>query len=440
MKGLKQKCLAAGISMIVAGIPGLANAETISEAINELIRTNPEVRAIAYQRLSRDEQVRQARADYYPRLDFMAGTGVQEFYEPVDADFSPQEYRLSLRQNLFTGFATKNNVERTKSHANSGAYRVQSISEETGLEGVRVYLDVLRRQKLLELANENLTNHLRIGDQIQMRSKSGLASTADLDQIYSRIALARSTVISAESNLEDSITRYFKVMGHLPKDLVQPENQEASMPADLDEAQRLAVVNHPTLKAIEEDLKARRSQVGIAKSYYWPVIDLEIDKTWTEEYDGFDGKEEDLLAMLRLRYNFFKGLKDKARIRETEHLVNDAVEARNNTARQALENIRLAWMSYENSRKRNEYLEERVVTSKKTVDAYAKQYRINKRTLLDVLDSEAEWITARSDLLNEQYNYQFAQHRLLSGMGKLIPTLGLEYPLEAKLEEENSKN
>lgn len=432
----KRKYFLAAITFMITctGIPLQASAETLQEAVQDLIQFNPEVRATAYQRLGRDEEIRQARSRYFPRLDFMGGAGVQEFYEPTEEEFDPRIYRLSLRQNIFRGFATKNDVARTRHHANSGAFRVQSISEELGLDGARVYLGVIRRQQLLDLANENLTNHLRIGDQIGMRSKSGLASKADVDQINTRIALARSNVVSAESNLEDAITRYFKVIGHLPKDLVQPESKENQMPVSLDEAQRLAVVNHPTLKAIEEDLQARKAQVGIAKSRYYPIVDLEIDRTWEEEWDGFDGKEEDTLAMLRLRYNFFKGFRDQARIRETKHLVDDAVEARNNVARQALENIRLAWMSYQNAKRRATSLEERVVTSKKTVDAYAQQYRIGKRFLLDVLDSEAEWITARSDLLNEKFNYQVAQYRLLSGMGKLVPSLGLSYPEEAILD------
>ncbi|MCK5361166.1 MAG: TolC family outer membrane protein [Gammaproteobacteria bacterium] len=422
--------------LLTCGVAPLqSKAETLQEAIQALIDSNPDVRSSAYLRLSRDEQVRQAKADYYPNLDFVAGTGVQTFYEPVEFDRDPTEYRLSLRQNLFTGFGTKHNVARTRHHANSGALRVQSISEETSLEGSRAYLGVLRRQQLVDLAKENLTNHLRIADQIRMRSKSGVARRADVDQINSRVALARSNVVAAESNLEDEITRYFKVMGHIPEDLVAPESKESILPASVDEAQRQAVVNHPTLKAIEEDLLARKSQVGIAKSAYYPVLDLEIDRNWRDEFDGFDSRDADFLAMLRLRYNFFKGFKDQARKKETIHLVDDAEQARNETARLVLENIRLAWVSYVNAQRRVGYLEERVVAAKKTVDAYGKQFNIGKRTLLDVLDSEAAWIEARSKLLDEKFNYQFAQYRLLSGSGRLVASLGLQYPEEAYIED-----
>ena len=166
------------------------------------------------------------------------------------------------------------------------------------------------------------------------------------------------------------------------------------------------------------------------------MLDLEIDKRWRDEWDGFDQKEEDLLALLRLRFNFFKGFKDQARKKETMHLVDDAIEARNDTARQVLENIRLSWMAYDTAQRRVGYLKERIRTAKNTVDAYGKQYQIGKRTLLDVLDSQAEWITARRDLIAENYNYQFAQYRLLSGSGRLVSSLGLEYPEESIIEDD----
>jgi adhesin transport system outer membrane protein len=440
---LKRTCLAAGIFMTGLGSTSIAGAETIKEAINGLIETYPEVRSVAYQRLGRDEEIRQARADWYPRLDFSYGAGTQEFYKPNEVDRSPTEMVLSARWNLFTGFATQHNIDRTKSNSNAGAYRVQSTAEEIGLEGSRAYMAVLRRQKLLELAEENLTNHLRIGDQLKMRSKSGLASRADIDQIASRIALARTTVVAAESNLQDEITRYYKLMGHLPQNLVDPDSMDMLVPESLDDAQRKALVNHPALKAIEEDLSARKSQVGIAKSEYYPVIDLEVDRRWDDEVDGADFKEEDLLAMVRLRFNIFRGFGDKGRISQTRFLVDDAIEARNNVARQILENIRLAWMSYENARRQSVYMEERVATSKSTVDAYGKQFRIGKRTLLDVLDAEAEWIDSRRNLIDEQNNYRLAQFRLLSGTGNLVPSLGLEYPEEAipeYVEEDEKKD
>jgi len=189
---------AVAVFLIGSIAPVQAKAETLQEAIKVLVETNPEVRSRAYLRLSR----------YFPRLDFIGGAGVQEYYEPLEFDRSPSEYRLSLRQNLFTGFGTKHNVARTRHHAKAGALQVKSISETTALEGSRAYLSVLRAQQIRDLAQEDLTNHLRISDQIKMRTQSGVARQSDNDQIETRTALARSNLVAAEANLQDEITKY----------------------------------------------------------------------------------------------------------------------------------------------------------------------------------------------------------------------------------------
>lgn len=415
--------------------PLQAKAETLKEAIQSLLDTNPDIRSTAYLRSSRDEQVRQAKADYFPKVDFEAGTGLRDVYEPVEKDLSPTEYRLSLRQNLFTGLGTKYNVRRTKHNVNSSAYRVQAESSTTGLLGTRAYLEVLRRQELIDLAEENLKNHKRIDDQIKLRSESGLSRRADVDQIGGRISLARSALITTRANMVDAESNYFAVIGHIPDDLSRPDSPVEAIPGSMDEAQRQALVNHPILKAIEEDLSAREAQVGIAKSEYYPVIDLEIDRYWgDEDVTILDVKEEDLLIMLRLRYNLFHGLRDRARIKETKYLIDEATEVRNDVARQVLESIRLSWATYEAEHDKYTDLRDRVTSTGKTVMAYKKQWNLGKRTLLDLLDSEAEYINSRRDLVDSQFELQYAMFRLLDGTARLIPTLGLEFPEESKIE------
>jgi len=425
------------VLLTCSAAPMQANAETLQEAIQHMLDTNPEVLSSAYIRKSRDEVVRIAKADYYPRLDFSAGTGVQQFDEPVVRDTNPVEYRLSLRQNLFTGFGTKYDVERTKHSVNSGAYRVQSASSDTALRGAQTYLDVQRRQELIDLAELNLQNHLRIEDQIKLRSASGVARKADVDQVQGRVALARSSLVSSRANMIDAQTNYFAVIGHMPENLSQPESPDNLLPKSLDEAQRLAIVNHPTLMAGEEDLAARESQHGIAKSEYYPKLDLEIDKRWADEVlriGRVTGKEEDLLVMLRLRYNFFSGFRHSGRKQETKYLIDDAREARNDIARQALESIRLSWATYESELARKQDLKNRVVATDKTVKAYRKQWDIGKRTLLDLLDSGAESINSQVDLVNSNFQLESAKYRLLNGIGRLVPALALAYPEEANVE------
>jgi len=146
--------------------------------------------------------------------------------------------------------------------------------------------------------------------------------------------------------------------------------------------------------------------------------------------------------MIRLRFNLFRGFKDEARRAETAELISEAREIRNNTHRQVIESIRLSWMAYQAVRDRIKYLELRVTSTVDTADSYNKQFNLGKRTLLDVLDTEAEVIDAKQALVNAKYDGLFSQFRILNGLGLLVKSFELEWPKESEVDgdEEEAKS
>lgn len=422
-----------GGALLANGSP--TQAETLQEAIHQILQSHPEVRSVAYNRLGRDEEVRQARAGYLPTLNFTAGAGWQDVQEPLDDTLNPQQYTLSLRQNVFAGLATLNEVDRQKSRVQSAAWRLGGTSENVALRTAEVYLNVLRRQELHRLAEENLETHLRIADQIKMRSDSGVASKADSDQVMGRVSLAQANVIVTRTNMIDAQSNYLSVVGSLPKDLQKPMPPTSKLPASIELAEQEAVKQHPTLKSAEADLVARQQQYDVAKAPYLPVVDIEVDQNWQEDLDT-EGKDSSLLAMVRLRYNLFNGFKDQARRAETAHLISEAREIRNNTNRQVVESVRLSWMAYQAAKERIEYLQQRVAATTETAASYTKQFNLGKRTLLDVLDTEAEVIDAKQTLVEADYNGLYAQYRILNGLGMLVKSFDLEWPKEAQVDDQ----
>jgi outer membrane protein, adhesin transport system len=409
-------------------------SETLQEAIGAILKTNPDVRSMAHNRLGRDQEVKQARAGYLPQADFVAGYGIQEIQEPVSDSLNPQQFTLSLRQNVFRGFATQNEIERQQARVRSEAYGIQGASENTALRTSEVYLNVLRHQELLGLAEENLNSHLRIADQIKLRSDSGVATRSDNDQVTGRVSLAQSNVVVTKTNLLDAQSNYLAVVGHLPVDLQQPAPPpDDLMPASLEEAEELAVKQHPTLKSAGADLDARQKQHEVAKAPYLPVIDLEVDQNWEKDFDT-SGSEESLVAMVKLRYNLFRGFHDQARRAETTELISEAREIKNSTHRQVIEAMRLSWMAHQAVKERIKYLEQRVASTAETAEAYTQQFNIGKRTLLDVLDTEAEVIDAKRALVEARADGAFAQYRILNGLGKLVESFDLEWPEESQVD------
>jgi adhesin transport system outer membrane protein len=423
------------LGALIAGT-GYVHAETLQDAVHYMLQTNPDVKSIAYNRLARGEEVKQARAGYLPSLDISYGAGIADQNNPFDDTSYPQSTVLSLRQNVFRGFADQYEVERQTARVNSSAYLLQGRSENIALVTSRVYLNYLRQLELLELAKENLTIHQRIHDQIKLRSESGIDRKADLDQVMGRLSLAESSLVIAEANVADAQTDYQFVVGRIPEHLVKPQPVDAFIPALLEEAQQLAVKNYPILKSAQADVQAREAQYVVAKSNYYPKLDIVVDQKWEEDVD-IPGYEEELRATAVARFNIFNGFSDKARIAETCYLIKEAREIQKNTERQIIESIRLSWMAHQASQNSIVYLQNYVKSTGATAEAFSKQWNIGRRSMFDVLDIEAELVNAKIDLVNAQYDKLYAQYRILNGMGQLVHTMGLQWPVESKVEKDN---
>ena len=175
-----------------------AQAMTLSEAIQSTVDNHPELHASVNDRLSADEDVKVAKGGYLPTVDLIAGYGREQTDSPSTRalgnhnkeTLNYSDAELRLRQMLFDGFNTPNEVARTQATVNSRAYYIQGTAESLALRTVEVYLEVLKRREMVALARNNLQAHERVNDQIKLRSERGVGSTADLDQSEARLALA----------------------------------------------------------------------------------------------------------------------------------------------------------------------------------------------------------------------------------------------------------
>jgi adhesin transport system outer membrane protein len=414
---------------------GIANADTLQEAVDATVKTNPDVLAATHERQAVSKEVDQAKAGYYPTLDLAVGTGWEMTDNPStrasgrgEVHLNRDEASLNLRQMLFDGFETPNEVDRQEARTNSRAFGVYSAAENTALDAVLAYHNVLRQQKLVELAQTNLEAHQRTHDQIMLRAERGVGRKADMEQSLGRLALAEANLKSEQANLRDAETAYIRVVGMPPSSLSLPDSPISMLPASVDEAIATAIENHPTLRLANYDVESAQAQHATAKAPFYPDLHFELGTRADHDIDGQEGKDKDITAMLRLRYNLYNGGRDSARREETAFLINQAAEIRNNTHRQVEESVRLSWNAWQTLNAQMPAREQHVQSSEKARDAYQQQFSLGQRTLLDLLDSENEVFRARTALVNTKYDELYAMYRILNSMGMLLQGLNVELP------------
>jgi len=90
----------------------------------------------------------------------------------------------------------------------------------------------------------------------------------------------------------------------------------------------------------------------------------------------------------------------------------------------------LSWSALDLTVQQKEFLSDHVDSASDTVISYEKQYRIGKRTLLDLLNTENELFEARKGYLDAKYDEQYAKYRVMNATGNLLTGLRVDIPQE----------
>lgn len=442
-----RRCAGMGLigGLLVVGGVSTGNATSLDEAIRLAIATSPEIGIVAHNREAIEEELRQARGLYLPQVDVSAGLGIGRFNNRTtrrdgDGDDARtdtvQESRLTLQQRLFDGFEADSTVSREKARVTSAARRVFENAEFTTLDAVGAYLEVLRQRELVRLAEENVQVHLVILGFLQEQLAGGAGAGADVSQTQARVSRARATLSTTNNELRDAESRYARIIGQYPDDLLMPEFPDGTLPSDLETALEDTWRGNPTMRIFDADVRASEADINLSEVPLWPSISIEGETEYNNNQDGTDTWEFNNGVFVRMRWNLFRGGIDTAARQEAVARAFQAKDERQRAFIDAEEEMRRSWFALEANSKGVAELTDATQFSLETRDAYRQQFEVGQRTLLDVLDSENELFVTRGQLVTAQINEMLSKYRILAVAGNLMATLGVAPPEQAFFNDE----
>ncbi|WP_456293965.1 TolC family outer membrane protein [Vibrio artabrorum] len=409
----------------------VAKAQTLEQAVALTLESNPEIKSAYSEYLSKRYINDASGGAYRPSIDLDAGIG----YEHTDlvtnqnsTNLTRKEATVTLTQLIWDGANTSNDIDRTAADTESVRYQLLSDAQDIALEVTKIYLDAVKAYEVLSLSENNLAKHKEIYKDIQKRVESGIGSTADMSQVEARIAKAHGNLLAAQNNLFDTHTQFKRIVGQAPLGLVFPRADIGAIPYTVDGALAKAFNQHPVIKIAQADVDSARFQYKQSKSTNYPTISFEAAQTWRDDAGGNKGSSDEFSAMVRLRYNLYNGGADQDRAESAAYQLNKSKDLRESTFRNVEESLRLSWSALDLTVQQKEFLSDHVDSASDTVISYEKQYRIGKRTLLDLLNTENELFEARKGYLDAKYDEQYAKYRVMNATGNLLTGLRVDTP------------
>lgn len=434
---------AAALLCALAPVYGVAAEDneinTLRDAVAVGVLTNPEYGIVANNRRATDEELAQAKALYLPSIDFRGDTGYEYTDDPgtrggADGDDEESLWRydagVTLTQMLFDGFEAKYEVERQRNRVLSASHRVRETAEFVGLDIVESYLEVLRQRKVLDIARENVAQHITILEQIEEASEAGRSTQADVEQAKARLASAKAQESDVRQALRLAESSFKREVGDLPGDLALPVIPMDMLSADVEAEVKRALAQSPTLDINNADISVAESEWQGTGSTLYPQLDLQLNARHGEDMNGVEGEDTSASALLVMNWNLYRGGADVARQREHVYRHAEAKERRVDSSRAVEENVRQTWARMVSAGERAREFASQAAANEQVVVAYMDQFTLDRRTLLDVLDAQNELFVSRSNTVNNEFLEMFAVYRLLAMRGDLLPALNVSYPQE----------
>ncbi|WP_159981795.1 MULTISPECIES: TolC family outer membrane protein [unclassified Novosphingobium] len=411
--------------LLWAGMPAPVSAETLGEAMAIAYQHNPGVEASRASTRAAEERVRQAKAQFGPTLTadasyrYASRRVTQSSVTLLRQDgFTPQ-FSLSLDQPLFT--FGRLSAQRNIAKAGYGASVADMLSSEQDLMAnvVIAYAAVLRDEKLVGIAKENLSQLTETLDQINARYTARYATETDLQQTRNRIFSGQAQLELAQGNLQASRNTYRNILGHYPDALV-PLPQLPPLPRSIEEAQAMGAVSSPVLASARFDLAAAKGRIAQTRGNARPYVGIQgslARSPLTIEND--DTRELSAQVQVGLTVPLYSGGLLSARIREAKQLADAATQQLEQTSRGVRENIASYWDQLSAARRALPAYTRAVTAAQSALDGAQQQQLAGQVTSLDVLDTARDLLTSRQARAQAEAQL-YVQHALLLGaMGQL---------------------
>lgn len=411
------------------GAPPLL-AQTLESELGGLLKSHPEIRAREKQLEAARHGVDRAYAGYLPKLDVFGETGPQYIESPVLRSEGGGSWAsiadsagARLTQNLFDGFATPAQVRAARLGQEAAEFTLDGARQNVLFEGIQAYVEVLRQVSLVALARDSEKTIMRQLNLEDERVQRGAGIAVDVLQAKSRLQIAKERRVEFEGGLADAVARYIQVFDHPPQiaEMSEPQPPLDLLPESLDDALAIARQDNPAIDASLADVEAADEQKRLARSKYWPSVDMIARANRQNDTDLVRGTRTDASVVVAATWNLFDGFATSAGSRQAAAEYKAARQGHVTVARKLDEQARLAWHELHTARQRVELLQNAVAIASEVFDARHKLREAGRETVINVLDAEKEVYAARINLVTAEGDAQLAAYRLLQAMGRLGP-------------------
>jgi adhesin transport system outer membrane protein len=431
------------ISLVAAALLATASSSAVAQstdgvvslndAVTAAMQSNPEILQAQMNTEAIQFEREQAQGQYYPRLNLEASAGARRLENAtrralkISNDWLyPLEADATADMTLIDFGRRRGELLRQAARVDGASLRVVERSQFIALQVARQYMNVLLQQRISAAAQDNVTFHQSLVNDLAEGVKQGSISVADQQQAEERLQAALVRQDEAMQDLTDAKIELRRLTGLQIDTVSLPPVLAARVPPSEDAAIGLARTANPLVREAQADVDAAEAVVTSAKGDLYPTIGVDLTGRIGEDIDGFKGQTNDVQGRLYMRWNVFDGGINRAKVQETVRQASQARFKLYEVIRQAEGDVANAWNARTSQDAITKKLDRESQVSDDLLLSYRSQFNVGRRSLLDVLDAENTRFNTQVRLETARFSQMFAEYQILAATDQLLEALNVQ--------------
>jgi outer membrane protein len=406
---------------------------SLEDCIRHAIDNNISIKQLVIRKNSAEVDLNTAQMSRLPNLNASTGQNwnfgraqlaVGTYGDNVKQ--SSSSFSLSSSVPLFTGFRIPNEIERNKLEFEASVQNLEKAKEDLALNVASLFLQVLFNKELLKINLEQLVLSQAQIERTRALTEEGKVPPSQLYDIEAQVANDKVSAIQAENNLRLALldlAQSLELDQNDSFDVITPvfgnilsENLSSVQPPHI--VFNNAVQIKPAIKAQELYVKSAEKSLAIAKSGYFPTLDLSMGIGTNYYYlYGKDIMNESFFSQfknkmgeqvnLRLSIPIFNRFSVRNQVRNAQYNIENQLLALENAKKNLYKEIETAYLNALAAQEKYKASQQAIVATSESFNYAKDRYEVGKSTVFEFNEARTRLMRSQSEEVQAKYDFIF---------------------------------
>jgi outer membrane protein len=400
-----------------------AAADPLGVAMASAQDGNPTLAAQRQRLRATQEALPQALSAALPQISVSgsASASDRDFEDPAEPDAGRSETWSSsanISQLLFGSGRVLASTRAARAQIAGATADYEGTRQTLLLDVTTAYANVRQAEAVVGARETTVSNLQRLLEYAQAQFDAGVVTRTDVAQAQARYAQARTQLVQAQGAMAAAVEAYRRLVGRPPADLQAPP-AATGLPTDLESALNTAVDNSPTLISAQADTRLADANVASAAAQGRLNVTAEAGYSLGADFDDDLSESSNDTVGVRVSIPLFQGGAIRSRTRQARALRSASNLDLAATERSVQEAVTNAWTGLASARSAVSSAREQVEAAELAYEGVRLEQETGLRSTVEVLDQEADLLTARIALAQAERDLVVAERQLLAAVGTL---------------------